>query len=200
MKNDLHSISFLMVKSISFYLDSLRKQSQQKLNRDSQKQKINTRCSAIMLKVRTHFYKKRIILALKGGSGGLKGVWGLTRWWTANFSKISIVWAMFWAFLVWNHENRLRVFVFQGENTFWGPQGAIGGPQRSPRWWAVYSSKMSIVWATLWVFLVWNHRDRRQVYVFQWEYISWAPQGVTGGPKGCQGDGQHILSKYPLYE
>ena len=51
MKNDLHSISFLMVKSISFYLDSLRKQSQQKLNRDTQKQKRNTRCSAIMLKV-----------------------------------------------------------------------------------------------------------------------------------------------------
>ena len=40
-----------MVKSISFYLDSLRKQSQQKLNRDTQKQKRNTRCSAIMLKV-----------------------------------------------------------------------------------------------------------------------------------------------------
>ena len=84
-----------MVKSISFYLDSLRKQSQQKLNRDTQKQKRNTRCSAIMLKVieiketeimafygfkmlgmdsKNTLLQKRIILALKGGSGGLKGV------------------------------------------------------------------------------------------------------------------------------
>ena len=50
MKNNLRSISFLMVKSISFYLDSLRKGSQQKLNIDTQKQR-NTQCATLMLKV-----------------------------------------------------------------------------------------------------------------------------------------------------
>ena len=35
---------------------------------------------------------------------------------------------------------------------------------------------------------------------FNEKIFSGLPRGVTGGHKGCQGDGQHILSKYPFYE
>ena len=61
MKNDLQSISFLMVKSISFYLDSVRNGSRQKLNSDSQKQRRNgcwqkiTLSLSLSLSSNTHF-------------------------------------------------------------------------------------------------------------------------------------------------
>ena len=59
-------------------------------------------------------------------------------------------------------------YLFSKEKILSGaPRELLGGPKGRQDDGQHIFSKMSIVRATLWVFLVWNHRDRRQVYVFQ---------------------------------
>ena len=107
---------------------------------------------------------------------------------------------MFWAFLVWNHENRLRVFVLQGENIFWGPQGVLGGPKGHqddgqyilPKC-QLFEQRFGFFWYGI---MGIGGRDM----FFNEKIFSGLRRGVTGGHKGCQGDGRHILSKYPFYE
>ena len=115
----------------------------------------------------------------RGGQGGSKG--GLKankQFLPKNVIRMSNV----LCFQVWNHEYRLRVYVFNGKNIFGPPRAPPGGPPR------VAKVKISIVRAMFWIFSVWNHEYRLRVCVFKGKNICGPPGAPLRGPKGRQGE------------